>query len=363
GFGGEEDSFEDVVIVANDLCTLMIQTTLSVDFEEDINIKSHELMSIGKSIIIKEQKGIFCLGCKFRDNKFLGVHVREQQGCSRWVSTIKDFLSSLIVRVRDKHRGSKQVGFKQLDSGVERGVHEVHDEKCVWFEVKRQGAQKDSEVEVFQVSNDTTAVAQRQLEDKQPKKKTKTDCLSGPSKVFWAEDTTMSTYLVNRSQSSAIRFKTLVDMLGFFGWLASIKQGMLKLVKVKCIFLGYHESIVGNKLWRLDGVTSEIVLYKNMGFNESGEYKKTFIGSGVATVEGKAVTTTTTISGSMHQGLLVKAKGTVLGLEIIRDQSGNTLKVSQSRVRNEKLLQTLLNGHSTLSLKDSLSGDCVVKKN
>ncbi|GJU77534.1 hypothetical protein Tco_1274604 [Tanacetum coccineum] len=53
GFGGEEDNIEDVVVVANDLCSSMIQTILSVDFEEDINTKSHELMSFGKSIIIK----------------------------------------------------------------------------------------------------------------------------------------------------------------------------------------------------------------------------------------------------------------------------------------------------------------------
>ncbi|GJX79795.1 zinc finger, CCHC-type containing protein [Tanacetum coccineum] len=107
--------------------------------------------------------------------------------------------------------------------------------------------------------------------------------ISGLSKVFWAEDTTMSTYLVNRSPSSAIGFKTPIDMLGFFGWLASIKQGMLEPVKVKCIFLGYRKGIVGNKLWRFDDVTSKVVLYKNMGFNESGEYKKTFIGFGVGT--------------------------------------------------------------------------------
>nr|GEX36778.1 hypothetical protein [Tanacetum cinerariifolium]GEX38011.1 hypothetical protein [Tanacetum cinerariifolium] len=44
GFGGEEDSIEDVVVVANDLCFSMIQTILSVDFEENINTKSHELM-------------------------------------------------------------------------------------------------------------------------------------------------------------------------------------------------------------------------------------------------------------------------------------------------------------------------------
>ncbi|GJU62381.1 putative nucleotidyltransferase, ribonuclease H [Tanacetum coccineum] len=81
-----------------------------------------------------------------------------------------------------------------------------------------------------------------------------------------------------------------------FGWLASIKQGMFEPVKVKCIFLGYRKGIVGNKLWRFDDVTSKVVLYRNIGFNESGEYKKTFIGSGVvvgshrATIAGYART-------------------------------------------------------------------------
>nr|GEY46049.1 zinc finger, CCHC-type [Tanacetum cinerariifolium] len=37
--------------------------------------------------------------------------------------------------------------------------------------------QGDREAEAFQVSNDDTAVAQRQFEDKQPKEKTNTNCL------------------------------------------------------------------------------------------------------------------------------------------------------------------------------------------
>nr|GEZ45290.1 zinc finger, CCHC-type [Tanacetum cinerariifolium]GEZ62794.1 zinc finger, CCHC-type [Tanacetum cinerariifolium] len=59
------------------------------------------------------------------------------------------------------------------------------------------------------------------------------------------------------------------------------------------------------------------------------------------------------------------AKGNVLGMKIVRDQSGNTLRVSQSRFYNEKLVQTLLEGHSILSLSSegSLSGDCDVKNN
>ncbi|GJY90388.1 putative mitochondrial protein [Tanacetum coccineum] len=52
GFGGEEDNIEDIVVVANDICSSMIQTTLSVDVEEDVNTKSHELMSFGIKILL-----------------------------------------------------------------------------------------------------------------------------------------------------------------------------------------------------------------------------------------------------------------------------------------------------------------------
>ncbi|GKD32940.1 hypothetical protein Tco_1248449 [Tanacetum coccineum] len=168
-------------------------------------------------------------------------------------------IENLDWNIVQKHGDSKQVGFKQLGPGVETGVHGVYDEKRVWFEVELQGAQGDREAEVFQVSNDDTTVAQRRLEDKQPEEKTNTDCLvkeqekeylggrsrrSGLSKVLWAEDTTISTYLVNRSPSSAIGFKKPIDMLGFLGCLTIIKQGILEPVKVKwCIFLGYRKGI------------------------------------------------------------------------------------------------------------------------
>nr|GFA22623.1 zinc finger, CCHC-type [Tanacetum cinerariifolium] len=133
-------------------------------------------------------------------------------------------IEKLDGNIIQKHEGSKQVGFKQLGPGVETGVHIVHDEKHVWFEVELQGAQRDRELKVFQY-----------------------------------------TYLVNRSPSPAIGLKKPVDMLGSFGWLANIKQGILEPVKVKCIFLGYHKSIVGNKLRTLIDVTSNLVLYRNMG--------------------------------------------------------------------------------------------------
>ncbi|GJS83949.1 zinc finger, CCHC-type containing protein [Tanacetum coccineum] len=49
--------------------------------------------------------------------------------------------------------------------------------KRVWFEVEPQGAQGNREAEVFHVSNDDVAVAQRRLVDKQLKEKANTDCL------------------------------------------------------------------------------------------------------------------------------------------------------------------------------------------
>ncbi|GKB95879.1 hypothetical protein Tco_0982016 [Tanacetum coccineum] len=364
-------------------------------------------------------------------------------------------IKKLDGNIVQKHGGSKQVGFKQLGPGVETGVHRAHDEKRVWFKVELQGVQRDREAEVFQ---------------------------SGMSKVFWAKDTTMSTYLVNRSPSSTIGFKKHIDMLGFFCWLASIKLGMLEPVKVKCIFLGYHKSIVSYKLWRLDDVTSKVVLYRNIGFNESGEYKKTFFGSGIGTGsmqvlhgfefeveplrdhtfevepqknvdQGAGLQEVQTqdlidyqlardrdqhlacelsgyredsneadfvvvavekiyahesltfnnrvaceviskwkarlkddnknaphdvnvLSNGLQEmqrmarrmiwatkGLLDKVKGNVLGMEIVKDQSGNTLRLSQSRFYNRKLVQTLLEGHSIWLLEGSLSGDCDVEKN
>nr|GEX41941.1 zinc finger, CCHC-type [Tanacetum cinerariifolium] len=227
------------------------------------------------------------------------------------------------------------------------------------------------------------------------------------------EDTTMSKYQVNRSPSSAIGFKKPVDMLAFFDWLACIKQWMLEPVNVK-----------------------------NKSFNESGEYKKTFIGSSVGTslvhvlqrvkfeVEPQedhtfevephgnvdhvvvshdvqtqdlvyyhltlavmdkiyaheSLTLYNTIAceviskwkyglkddidarsdvlrSGLPMGLLDKAKGNVLGMKIVKDLSENTLRVSQSRFYNRKLVQTFLEGHFILSLESSLSWNYDVEKN
>nr|GEU45294.1 hypothetical protein [Tanacetum cinerariifolium] len=41
GFGGEEDNIEDIIVVANDLCYLMIQTSINVDFSKTVDSNPH----------------------------------------------------------------------------------------------------------------------------------------------------------------------------------------------------------------------------------------------------------------------------------------------------------------------------------
>ncbi|GKD71108.1 hypothetical protein Tco_1325198 [Tanacetum coccineum] len=86
-------------------------------------------------------------------------------------------IKNLNGNIVQKHGCSIKVRFKQLGHGVETGVHGVQIDKRVWFEVELQGAQGDREAEIFQVSNDDAAVAQRQLDDKQLEEQTNTDCL------------------------------------------------------------------------------------------------------------------------------------------------------------------------------------------
>ncbi|GJR39323.1 hypothetical protein Tco_1215007 [Tanacetum coccineum] len=79
---------------------------------------------------------------------------------------------------------------------------------------------------------------------------------------------------------SATGFKTPIDMLGFFGWLASIKQGMLEPVKVKCIFLGYRKGVVGNKAlkvrWRYFKGTGSVQVLQGVEFKVEPQEDHTF---------------------------------------------------------------------------------------
>nr|GEV85369.1 zinc finger, CCHC-type [Tanacetum cinerariifolium] len=124
-----------------------------------------------------------------------------------------------------------------------------------------------------------------------------------------------------------------------------------------CELFGYRED--SNEATFAVAVVEKIYAHESLTFNNTV----------ASTVAGNAVTTSVAITGGCKaeiwatKGLLDKAKGNVLGMEIVRDHSGNTLRVSQSSFYNGKLVQTLLEGHFILLLEGSLSGDCDVEKN
>nr|GFA74457.1 retrovirus-related Pol polyprotein from transposon TNT 1-94 [Tanacetum cinerariifolium] len=88
-------------------------------------------------------------------------------GCSiRYVPGLRRSLISLDTLEKEGYTLKMQIG-----------VHGVQVDKRVGFEVELQGAQKNHEAEVFQVSNNDVAVAQRRLEDKQLEEMTNANCL------------------------------------------------------------------------------------------------------------------------------------------------------------------------------------------
>nr|GEX72873.1 pectinesterase inhibitor 10-like [Tanacetum cinerariifolium] len=126
GIGGEEDNIEDFVVVANDICYSMIQTTLSIEFEEDINTKSHELMSIGKSIIIKglcnkesdSMEGVFC---NLKDAEVHGMSPLEISAMKDCIELLSDSVYELKKSIDEMNRpGSKD--FRLVMSDIQTWV-------------------------------------------------------------------------------------------------------------------------------------------------------------------------------------------------------------------------------------------------
>ncbi|GJU00823.1 zinc finger, CCHC-type containing protein [Tanacetum coccineum] len=182
---------------------------------------------------------------------------------------------------------------------------------------------------------------------------------SGLSKVFWADDTTMSTYLVNRSPSSTIGFKTPIDIIGIFGWLASIKQGMLEPVKVKCIFMGYRKGIVG---------TGSMQVLQRDEFEVEPQEGHTFERAtlSMGTIQYREDSNEATFAVAAVENIYAHESLTfnnTVACEVISKWKDGLKDDMDARIHNEKLVQTLLKGHSILSLQGSLSRDCDVEKN
>ncbi|GJV51245.1 zinc finger, CCHC-type containing protein [Tanacetum coccineum] len=302
-------------------------------------------------------------------------------------------------------------------ASVNTRVHGVHDEKRVWFEVELHGAQGDREAEVFQVSNDDIAVAQRWLQwlkdgkgagkeisdwwkiktgnvlDSCNQRSTKQCTKSGVAKhlgVAWLQQQNRGynhVYISSEQGHHTQRLKTPIDMLGFFGWLASIKQGMLEPVKVKCIFLGYRKGIVGNKALKdhtfevesqenvdqgagLQEVQTQDLMdyqlarnFKWEGWIEDASWDTR---SDVYVLSNDVLVFSCGCKAEIlvTKGLLVKAKKNILGLEIIRGlEVFNTAKGVKARNSTIKLVHTYVEGALHSVLEGSLLGDCDVEKN
>ncbi|KAH9743695.1 hypothetical protein KPL70_003390 [Citrus sinensis] len=100
------------------------------------------------------------------------------------------------------------------------------------------------------------------------------------SKHFWVEAVTTAAYLVNRSPSVALQFKTPQEVwsgkppdlsnLRAFGCLAyaHINQGKLEPKAVKGYFIGYPEGVKGYKIWCIDGKPSRTLISQDVVFDE-----------------------------------------------------------------------------------------------
>ncbi|GJR86634.1 protein kinase, ATP binding site-containing protein [Tanacetum coccineum] len=245
--------------------------------------------------------GILARIPQFSTTKVLGVRffdVKEQQG-----------IDSYIDKAGFLQTGSNQVGFKQLAPVVETGVHRVHDEKRIWFEVELQGAQGDHKAEVLQVNNDDTAVAQRRLKDKQPEEKINTDCLVKEQEkeyqTWWMIKTRIQ-------QQNELVDETNVTLF------AKVLHGS----EFEVESLGDHTFKVEPQENFNQGAVEKIYAHESLTFNNT------------------------------------------VACEVISMWKAPELKADWiARFYNRKLVQTLLEGHSILSLEGILSGDYDVEKN
>ncbi|KAH9769644.1 hypothetical protein KPL71_012096 [Citrus sinensis] len=97
---------------------------------------------------------------------------------------------------------------------------------------------------------------------------------------LWAEALDTACYIVNRSPSSGINFRTPYELwsgkpadyshLRIFGCpaYAHVKQGKLEPRAFKCVFLGYPAGVKGYKLWCTDIKPPRAIISRDVVFNE-----------------------------------------------------------------------------------------------
>ncbi|KAH9782268.1 hypothetical protein KPL71_008823 [Citrus sinensis] len=98
---------------------------------------------------------------------------------------------------------------------------------------------------------------------------------------LWAETLSTACYIVNRSPSSGINFRTPIELwigkpadysnLRVFGCpaYAHTKQGKLEPRALKGVFIGYPEGVKGYKLWCTDFKPPKAIISRDVVFNEA----------------------------------------------------------------------------------------------
>nr|GEY04476.1 probable xyloglucan endotransglucosylase/hydrolase protein 23 [Tanacetum cinerariifolium]GEY31563.1 probable xyloglucan endotransglucosylase/hydrolase protein 23 [Tanacetum cinerariifolium] len=307
-----------------------------------------------------------------------------------------DFLAFMFLNDKVTAGGYRQVKVLELFDcpGMRQGVKDLR-------ELLHKGAQGDHKAEVFQKKEYQTGwkIKTGNVLDSCNQRSTQQCMKSAVAKHLSVAGIQQQNGLVDETNVTlfAKRLDLMpIDMSRFFGWLASIKQGMLEPIKVKCTFLRYRK---GTGLVQvLQGVEFEVepqedhtfevephgnfdhvvAAVENIYAHESLTFNNTFackviskwkVGlkddmdaqSDVYVLSNGCWKCSDDSNGYYRE--YTPAKGNVLGIEIVKDQSGNTLRVSPSRFYNMKLVQTLLEGHFILSLEGSLSGGSDVEKN
>nr|GFA90516.1 zinc finger, CCHC-type [Tanacetum cinerariifolium] len=271
-------------------------------------------------------------------------------------------------------------------SGLRQGVEDLK-------ELLHKGAQGGREAEVFQVSNDDTAVAQRRLENKQPEEKTNTDCLRSTQQCTKSGVAKHLGVAVIQQQNGLVK-ETNVTLFANVRCFV-IQSGMSKVLhrfEFEVKPLGDHTFEVepwenidqGAGLQEVQ--TQDLMNYQLahdreqhlacelFGYRENSNEAAFVVAALEKIYAHESLTFNNTVSceviSKWKDGLKddMDARSDVYALsngyrKCSNDSDGYYRGINQSRFYNRKLVQTLLEGHSILLLDGSLSGDCDVKKN
>ncbi|GJT75866.1 hypothetical protein Tco_1042591 [Tanacetum coccineum] len=241
-------------------------------------------------------------------------------------------IENLDGNILQKHGGTKQVGFKQLGPCVKAGIHGVRVQKCVWFEVGLQGAQENREAEVHHSANVGAFIMKIGVPGQEGTK--------GNAAERYRGDNNMAALgvaaVIEEYAHESLTFRDAVACEVISKWISVMKEDIVTRSSMCMLSNGFRRSSDDSNIyyWKhAPGMFIYLFLYIDyMGF----------------TCESKAEIWVT-------KGLLDEAKEIILGMEIFRTQSGNTLRVSRFRFSNGMSVQILLGGHSTLSLEGGLS--------